>query len=402
MAVLDFLVTNAGLALAANAATNPTVIKVDLTEYRLGSESGYPPDPNQTDLKGDTLFSSNNLANGGISYASSSDGGVIVTMVIPAEVGGFTFGEDGIYTPDGTLFAIGTLPSPGQPKYSSLNQGNDPTTIIDSTVTFNCYIKLAQGTAIFNLPPDVPALISYVPTFSAVVPQGKLEFPLTLHLIVRQTDSWGRQTSLLKSSNDSSTDWSVADPWTPAYKLTSTKASTTTSVTFEVPALLPTVGPIGPNGDYAVPGAWLVQTGQFFRLGSMRINTAGQAPYTVIVTWSAAQPTPSPSTISGKVAVYTDTPGTITTASLTSVDVVNALGYVPVNKTGDTMDGPLNVKALGVASRWTITVDGNNDLVFSYGDVTNINNPVNMVRKFRITTGGATVAADNVVAYTPV
>lgn len=93
---MNFLATNVGLAAATVAAGGP---KISITSFKLGT-SITPPDPTDTTLHGATVYT------GTVSAVLPVDADTADIIVqVPANAGPFLFGEVGIYTDGGVLFA---------------------------------------------------------------------------------------------------------------------------------------------------------------------------------------------------------------------------------------------------------------------------------------------------------
>lgn len=201
MTTATLTVTDAGLALAVNAAANG--IKITLATFDVGSASGYTPLGTDTALHGSTLYTAAITA-----YANQLDGSMLINCTIPAQAGPFTFGEVGLRTDAGVLFALAALPLP-QDKYPSL--GSD----IPTTFTFSLFLKLGRANAIFNIlttgAQQFP--IRYVNQWADVEPASGLDpFP-TYQQIVSEADNKGDYTVLtLRADNR----WSVQSNYTYA------------------------------------------------------------------------------------------------------------------------------------------------------------------------------------------
>lgn len=91
-----FQLTNVGAQrLKSDPNTAPTV-------YKLGDGMGYQPSPLDTDIHGKVV------STGGISIANRVNGNVLrYSVPLQNDLGPFSFGEMGLYTEDGALFALG-------------------------------------------------------------------------------------------------------------------------------------------------------------------------------------------------------------------------------------------------------------------------------------------------------
>lgn len=273
-----FVVTDYGLAAAANAAN--TGIKIELTTFKVGSGYGYTPLSTMTSLQGATLYTDNIT-----SYSNTPDGALLMVCQLSPQAGTFQFGEIGIYDSLGNLFALAAL-SQLQTKYSGLGSN------VNSSVQFNCLMKLAQGTAIFSLPStNQTAEIEYVSAWNLVTAPSVSSFPDASLMIVTELDSNGLQSILIKEAGDT---WSVSSPWDPAFMGISLNTSTLSTLTFTLPSQFTTLE----NVAGTVSGSWLVESGNTFRMGSMTIisNVA-------TITFTEYLTTP----YSGSVNIYTNT-----------------------------------------------------------------------------------------------
>ena len=109
---IQMTVTTQGIAVANTLES--TGFKIAVGEFRLGSNTtGYTPTTSQTSLRGSTVYTGNPYSVNGINALT-----VEYFIRLDRSVGTFTFGEIGLYLTDSaqTLFAVGTLPSPGQRK----------------------------------------------------------------------------------------------------------------------------------------------------------------------------------------------------------------------------------------------------------------------------------------------
>lgn len=137
MATPQFVLTTAGLA-AASAAT-PSGPYIHITEFRLGSGYNYTPVAADSGLHGTQLYSAAPR-----SYNMITSDTVDIICEVPANIGPFQFGEIGLYLPGGVLFALASWPSLQQ-KYAIATDN------LPHVWRFNCLIKLAQGTAVFQV-----------------------------------------------------------------------------------------------------------------------------------------------------------------------------------------------------------------------------------------------------------
>lgn len=132
-----FVVTQVGLDDSTDAAHSGISLK--LATFKVGSAYGYTPVKTDTALHGTTLYTDNIT-----SFSTAGDGSLIVTCTMAPAAGPFDFGEVGIYTDGGALFALLALPQL-EHKYSSLG------TNVTSTFTFQCYLRLGQAGGIIEI-----------------------------------------------------------------------------------------------------------------------------------------------------------------------------------------------------------------------------------------------------------
>lgn len=134
-----FIITTAGLA--AIAAGGPNGPYVNLTEFKLGAAVNYTPVPSQTTLSG-AVVAQGSLAN----YRIINSTTVEYILRVNEQVGDFQFGEIGLYTASGVLFAVAALASL-QSKIRSLGPQ------IGNIVEIECRIVLTLDvTAVFQFP----------------------------------------------------------------------------------------------------------------------------------------------------------------------------------------------------------------------------------------------------------
>lgn len=100
------IVTNAGLAKIAEATANQTTVK--LTEMAVGDSNGnyYEPQASQTTLRNEKWRGSINK----LEIDSNNSQQVKVQSLIPADIGGFTIREVGVFDESGILIAVGKFP----------------------------------------------------------------------------------------------------------------------------------------------------------------------------------------------------------------------------------------------------------------------------------------------------
>lgn len=97
-----FTITDAGIVAANTASTVGP--RINITQFKLGSGVNYTPQTSDTALHGSVLHT------GAIfDYRIDSNNQVTYLMRVDATVGTFSFGEVGLYTDTGTLFALSSL-----------------------------------------------------------------------------------------------------------------------------------------------------------------------------------------------------------------------------------------------------------------------------------------------------
>ena len=190
-----FILTQVGLNNAVSAATPPGVA-IQLTTFRLGSGTGYVPTKLDTALHGSVLYTG--TISGGI---KQGDGSLLVSCVVPADAGPFTFGEVGIYTAAGDLFALACLSEPVQ-RTSSLNSG------FGATYTYNGLLKLGTASVTIEIPGGAPVgyPVQYVSTWDALEP-APLIGPSIYLTIVSEVDNKGDLSTLVR--NPTNGKWSI-------------------------------------------------------------------------------------------------------------------------------------------------------------------------------------------------
>ncbi|WP_457635770.1 phage tail-collar fiber domain-containing protein [Persephonella sp.] len=114
------ILTSYGKQALANAQASGTA--VNITEFAVGDGNGsyYAPNETQTALKNEVYRAQINR----ITTDSDNPNWVVVEGIIPADVGGFTIREIGIFDDSGNLIAIGNYPETYKPVLSQ-GAGND-------------------------------------------------------------------------------------------------------------------------------------------------------------------------------------------------------------------------------------------------------------------------------------
>lgn len=192
----EFVVTSGGLSASTSAAL-PGGISVKLTTFKVGSGTGYTPDPStDTTLRGSVLYT------GAITgYIRQGDGSLLVSCVLPLDVGPFTFGEIGLFTESGDLFALSCLPTTVQ-KISVLNGG------FGDTYTYNGLLKLGASATTIELPGVGPMEypVQYVTSWDALNP-APLNGPSLYVTIISEADNKGDMSTLVRKPTDGK--WSI-------------------------------------------------------------------------------------------------------------------------------------------------------------------------------------------------
>lgn len=196
----EFILSAVGLANATSAAS-PGGISVKLPTFKLGSGTGYTPTSADTALHGSTLYTG--LISGSIKQA---DGSLLISCVLPAGAGPFTFGEIGIYDDSDVLFALACLPDPVT-KTSNLNSG------FGATYTFNGLLKLGSAAVTIEVPGGSPVgfPVQYVTTWAALEP-APMAGPSLYVTIISQEDNKGDYSTLVRKADEK---WSIQSNYFP-------------------------------------------------------------------------------------------------------------------------------------------------------------------------------------------
>ena len=190
----QFVLTNAGLAQATLAAS-PGGVKMLIPTFKLGAGTGYTPTAAHTALVGTTLYTG--LVSG---YVKQPDGSLLVSCVVPADAGPFTFGEIGLYNDSNTLIALACLPDPIS-KVSSLGAG------FGATYTFNGLLKLGTASVTIDITPAGPMSypVQYVTSWAALDPYP-LGGPQMYTTIISEADNKGDYSTAVRTSSGG---WSI-------------------------------------------------------------------------------------------------------------------------------------------------------------------------------------------------
>lgn len=191
MAAPQFVITTAGLNVASTAT--PTGPFIEITEFRIGSSSGYSPSISDTALHGTTLYT------GTPHHYSIVDNDVTnIVCEMGADIGPFDFGEIGLFLEDGTLFALAAFETPRTKLNNSISG-------MPHVITFNALIKLAQSPAVFLIDTDANMNILEVANFSFVT--APLQAPSGVNAMIVHEENWLGESTLLVRHAD--------DQWTP-------------------------------------------------------------------------------------------------------------------------------------------------------------------------------------------
>lgn len=109
----DFQTIHTAAGLAAISAAVAAGVPINLTHMAVGDGNGNPVvlSESQTALAREKYRGAVNR----VYQSPELDGAFVAEFVVPADEGGFTMREVGIFTADGTLFAVGNLPDTYKP-----------------------------------------------------------------------------------------------------------------------------------------------------------------------------------------------------------------------------------------------------------------------------------------------
>jgi hypothetical protein len=191
----QFVVTQTGLNDSV-AAAQPGGLSIKLPTFRLGSGTGYTPTKSDTALHGSVLYTG--LISG---WTRMGDGSFLISCIVPADAGPFTFGEIGIYNDSGHLFALACLPDLVT-KTSSLNSG------FGATYTYNGLLKLGSAATTIEVTGVSPLgyPVQYVTTWDALEP-APLIGPQLYMTIISEVDNKGDLSTLVR--NGTNGKWSI-------------------------------------------------------------------------------------------------------------------------------------------------------------------------------------------------
>jgi hypothetical protein len=191
--VLEFIVTEAGFNVAQEALNSG--IKAVLSTFALGSGVNYTPDSSMTALNGTILFSDKVT-----SYSNLPDGSLVVECVADSTIGTFQFGEIGIFTDQGVLFAVCAFPN-FLLKYSNNQPG------INTSFTFDAYIKMSNSQAVFDITAYHEPEHASGP-WSGVLPPLMLSNP-KMNYLITELDNKRDTTTLVQRSFGGELQWSI-------------------------------------------------------------------------------------------------------------------------------------------------------------------------------------------------
>lgn len=189
---LLFKITDVGLIASAQAVDMG--IKVKLTNFKLGSGFGYIPNGQEVALAGSILYSDSIS-----SYKNMPDGSLVAVCTVDVQAGPFDFGEIGLYTDTGVLFAVATLPQ-RQTKYTSLGSN------VNSTFTFNCHMRLAQSLGIFEISAIDQAACELYVGWKDIKPPIDMPDPRVTRLLVTDQDNHDDVSALVQTPDGG---WSI-------------------------------------------------------------------------------------------------------------------------------------------------------------------------------------------------
>ena len=212
MSTPSFVITDAGLRAALMA--NEEGFKVVLKKFSLGSAFGYLPTPEDSQLKGNILYTASPSA-----YSYRDKNTIMITCTVPQSAGPFDFGEIGLYMEDGTLFALASWDSLIT-KYSYLESE------VASSITFYCYLSISQGVSVVTIdygenPTSIVEILD-VESWDAVLPPDEMT-QIVPELIVHENNPMGDAILLTRTAFNK---WSIASGYVPEFTKVNILAST--------------------------------------------------------------------------------------------------------------------------------------------------------------------------------
>lgn len=159
---MQMMLTQAAIDKLNNNPTEPIV----LTSYKLGSSYSFTPDSTDTDIRGTEVWhgvpSSPEVQNANV---------VKYSVYLDYNLGDFLFGNVGLFTPDGELFALGAMSSPLEKiKVQNQSLGNNIRLDFYLTVVgtdYSIFLDYAETSGQFRLP-TLRSLDQLPPSHSAV------------------------------------------------------------------------------------------------------------------------------------------------------------------------------------------------------------------------------------------
>ena len=179
-------ITNEGIKRATNVGTNGP--KINITTFKVGSGYNYTPVPEDTGLKGSILYTGQPS-----NYSIDKQNQVHYTLLLDQTVGTWNFGEIGLYLEDGTLFALGALPTL-QPKYATSETVEGNVVSIDAVLS----LQNIAGVIDYNITPLNEAKLLYIDTVALLLPP--VTSPTNAYL-TGDFDDLGKMIYCLRSSD---------------------------------------------------------------------------------------------------------------------------------------------------------------------------------------------------------
>ncbi|XYK63412.1 phage tail protein [Serratia marcescens] len=147
------ILTNAGAAKLALAAQIGKPMAISYMAVGDGAGATPTPSPEQTELAGEQYRADLNS----LSIASATANVISAEMIIPPEFGGFWIREVGLYSDDGVLIAVGSLPDTYKPR---LVEGSGR----NSVIRVELAVSSTQDVQLLIDPTVIIATVDYVDT----------------------------------------------------------------------------------------------------------------------------------------------------------------------------------------------------------------------------------------------
>ena len=198
-----FYLVSSGTDLCNNASTG--IPSIRLARFKLGSAHNYDVAPLDMDIRGSSVYEGNIL-----SVTQYDHNTIRVTLHLESSVGPFEFGEIGLYTDTGVLFALCSYPT--------MQTKLEPTTSgIANPWTISALIQVTQGAGIFFLQNAVLPTVPEYPDFTYVTsPPATVGNPNII--IVHETVADGQPVTLIANGNDwTPIDWTRIGVIAPTY-----------------------------------------------------------------------------------------------------------------------------------------------------------------------------------------